>query len=242
MLITVLLVATIYCLILLEFIQSWAHIGIAMTFGPLVLAFYPVKPDWGKTLLTEVASGIMTFLATAAIVVVSNNYMNSATQALDTIANEYTAGTLKNSSTGGIVVALGVYVFMILLIGLSTKTVSKVAAALVGGRDHFSAMRGVGAAIAAMTAGKVMGTIANAGAKGAGAVAGAAGGAAAKGATSAAGGIKNLATGHTAGALASIRSQRSARDAATKAANQARNSGTPNVGRGDGSSGGWTLT
>ncbi|MEY2152281.1 hypothetical protein AB7849_15355 [Rhodanobacter sp. 115] len=244
MLITALLVAYVYGLIILDFIMSWAHVAVAMTFGPLVLAFYPIKPDWGKTVLTEVASGIMTFLATAAIVVVANNFINVATDALNTIGVQYTAGSLANSSTGGIVIALGAYAFIIFLIGKSVSVVNKVAAALVGGRDHFSPMRGTGAALAAGMVGGMSAAgvkMANSGSKGAGGAVAKGAGTAAGAAAGAVAGAMNLATGHTAGKLASLRAQRSQRAAATAASNAARNAGTPNVGSGNGSSSNWTL-
>ncbi|TAN03508.1 MAG: hypothetical protein EPN36_12135 [Rhodanobacteraceae bacterium] len=155
----VLVVAAVYLVMFFEMFLSWAHIIVSLAFGPLVLSFYPVKPNWGKNIVQEVAVGIMTFLATVFLVAIANTFIVKATQVLDASA---AAANANSTSIGAAAIAtIAVYVFVVFLIGFGVAAVAKVAAALVSGNDHFGGHRGVGGAIA----GAVLGAIAGAASK-----------------------------------------------------------------------------
>lgn len=153
MIVSVLVVAVVYLMMFLEMFLSWAHILVALAFGPLVLAFYPIKPDWGKNIVKEVASGIMSFLAVTFLVAVANTFIVVATATLDKVAESPAANpTAVGAQT---VTTIAVYLLVVMMIGYGVGAVSKVAASLVGGTDHFSSHRGMGAAMAAAMGGAI---------------------------------------------------------------------------------------
>lgn len=156
-LVSVLVVAIVYLMMFLEMFLSWAHILIALAFGPLVLAFYPIKPDWGKNIVKEVASGIMSFMAVTFLVAVADAFIAISTTVLDKAA----AAPAANPSAVGAeaMTTIAVYILVVLMIGYGVGAVSKVAAGLVGGTDHFSSHRGMGAAMAAAMGGAIGGAV-----------------------------------------------------------------------------------
>lgn len=152
----------VFSMMFFEMLMSWAHIIIALAFGPLVLAFYPIKPDWGKTIVTEVASGIMTFIATWFILLLGVRAVLQSSSAYITLASNYVTGTTGTGDTYSAVVAVGVYIFILVIIGYATSAAGKVAAALVGGKDHFGRHRGMGGALAGGAVGGALGYAAGA--------------------------------------------------------------------------------
>lgn len=85
-------VAFVYISLFMELVMSWAHVVLALTFGPLALAFYPLKPDWGKAVVKEVATGAMTMLCVLFLLCVANHFTTLSTDVIAHLANVYASG------------------------------------------------------------------------------------------------------------------------------------------------------
>lgn len=171
-------IALVFLMMFFELFLSWAHIIVPLAFGPLLLAFYPIKPDWSLNIVKEVASGTIAFMATVFLVAVANTYIGHATVVLNQQAALTSTGAVSFDVSA--ITTVAVFIFVVYLIGYGASAVSKVAVSLVSGNDHFNRHRGTGGAMAGSFAGGMIGGYRGAAARAAGKIAqGVAGGAAA---------------------------------------------------------------
>lgn len=149
-LVAVLILLVVFVVVALEALLAWAHLIVPLTFGPLVIAFFPINSRWTKNVATEIAAGIIGYAASVFVLLIVIVVFVRAGADLQTIAASYgQAGATISDFSQSMLAEMGGLALIGILMAFAGRGFVSAAMRLVEGVDVFERHRGAaGAAIA----------------------------------------------------------------------------------------------
>lgn len=145
-LVAVLILLVVFIVVTLEALLSWAHLIIPLTFGPLVLAFFPINSRWSKNVATEIAAGIVGYAASLFVLLIVIVVFVRAGTDLQTLASTYNqSGSGVSDLSKSMLGEMGGLALVGILMAFAGRGFVASAMRLVEGVDSFGQHRGAAA-------------------------------------------------------------------------------------------------
>ncbi|HEU0197443.1 MAG TPA: hypothetical protein VFQ88_09555 [Nevskiaceae bacterium] len=139
----------VFVFITSETILSWVHIVVPLTFGPLVIAFYPVNKGYTGKVVSTLLGGLLAFAANLFILLIVTDAFGMASQKIaagaTVLAGDKTAQAIAHFAMTSLITVLELLIVS-LLMAMAGKSFTSVAMGLVGANDHTGSHRLMAAA------------------------------------------------------------------------------------------------